>query len=583
MVAAARDAAGAETGPLPGDPPAPAPPRKGRYAGAHAVVAPAAAHPRRAPAHRRSRPSADESAKGLRAGRPAGHRNRQQLERGAELAGPPEQGCGAAGQRSAPGPESHPGRDGAADAGRDRARVQPDAAGRCPGGLPGHEPAALAGGSRRGGAGAGRTRQAGAQCQRRLADGRADAPGYGGLRRCADEDRARRGAERRRERPAAPASPGAPRGHPDRPRPGTRCRRPAGRLRPFADRRQRTRHRPADRDVRSPRNQGRICALAAVRVAQPAGAGLGRAAPQRRRDPAARRTPAAPAGRPDRAGAAQRQPAADVGPVLHRAGALAVQRDPQGSGLPAAPAAALGHRPARPGDPDPAGAHPARRLDRGRRPPGPLCRPRPGPESRHAGPGAPARRQPVVRRRHDLGPAARPVAFRCREPVCRPGDPRRRHREAAGARRTRYRPRAQDLGAASRRHAPGHRGAARQGPAGSVPHDGQPRLVEPAALRPLRRNAAADGGAGPRRRRSRNPPGDAGALPGAGRVRPSRGAAGVGPAARDGATAPGGRRAGASAGPVRRPVQPAEPQPVVRGAGAGAAGSASGGHYATGV
>ena len=167
----------------------------------------------------------------------------------------------------------------------------------------------------------------------------------------------------------------------DRVRHGTRRGRPAGPLRTILERRKRARDRPAHGDVQGARKEGRCRAFAAVRTAQPAGPGIGRPSSQRRRDPVARRAPAAAARRRDLGGAAERQSAADVGSVLYRTGAVAVQRDPQGSGRPAPATAALRHCPAGPRAADPAGTHPAGALDRRRRSAGALRRAGSGPES----------------------------------------------------------------------------------------------------------------------------------------------------------------------------------------------------------
>ena len=74
---------------------------------------------------------------------------------------------------------------------------------------------------------------------------------------------------------------------------------------------------------------------------------------------------------------------------------------------------------------------------------------------------------------------------------------------AAGAGRADARPRRQDLGAADRRHAAGHRREARPGLARAGPHHGQHRMVQPRALGPVREHAAAARHAVARRRRRR--------------------------------------------------------------------------------
>ena len=105
--------------------------------------------------------------------------------------------------------------------------------------------------------------------------------------------------------------------------------------------------------------------------------------------------------------------------------------------------------------------------------------------------GAAARR-PHARRRAVVGDAQAHRRLRQGEPVLRPRRARRGDRVAPGAGRAGAGPRRQDLGAARRRHAAGHRRAARQGADRAVPRHRRHDLVEPAAVGPVRRHAAAD-------------------------------------------------------------------------------------------
>ena len=86
-------------------------------------------------------------------------------------------------------------------------------------------------------------------------------------------------------------------------------------------------------------------------------------------------------------------------------------------------------------------------------------------------------------------------AVRADSPFAGLDDAARRHRLAPGAGRADRRPRRQDLGAAGRRHAARHRREARQGLARAGPHHRRSRMVEPAAVGPVRRHAAAHRGA----------------------------------------------------------------------------------------
>ena len=116
--------------------------------------------------------------------------------------------------------------------------------------------------------------------------------------------------------------------------------------------------------------------------------------------------------------------------------------------------------------------------------------------------GAPAPRRPRARRRAVVGQPAHARAVRPREPVLRP--------DAAGdvgiTRQLLAEPDAdlvaQDLGRARRRHADHHRRAARTGPDRARPRHRRHDLVEPAAVRPVRRHAAQDRGARRHRRRA---------------------------------------------------------------------------------
>ena len=98
---------------------------------------------------------------------------------------------------------------------------------------------------------------------------------------------------------------------------------------------------------------------------------------------------------------------------------------------------------------------------------------------------------------------AKLAPFAADSPFAGLGDPGRRHGVAPGAGRARPRPRRQDLGAARRRHAAGHRRKARQGLDRPGPHHRQCRMVEPGAVRAVRRDAAAHRGDEPGRRRRR--------------------------------------------------------------------------------
>ncbi len=99
-------------------------------------------------------------------------------------------------------------------------------------------------------------------------------------------------------------------------------------------------------------------------------------------------------------------------------------------------------------------------------------------------------------RRAVVGDAQAHRAVREGQPVLRPRRAGRSDGHAAGAGGARGGPCGEDLGAPRRRHAAGHRGAARQGPHRPLPRDRRHHLVEPAAVGPVRRHAAPGGGGG---------------------------------------------------------------------------------------
>ena len=210
-------------------------------------------------------------------------------------------------------------------------------------------------------------------------------------------------------------------------------------------------------------------------------------------DRAARRAQSPPArGDPGRARRRHR-PAAPAGGLLSRARARSLcQPDDRRSRDGAEPQ----HR--RAADPRwrRALAHRSRRhrqVDRARRRCRALCRPQSRRGRRQSGAdAAPAGRQGAGRR-DELGPALGAGRVPVQQPLPRHPDPQGRAHLPAGAGRADARPRRQDLGAADRRHAAGHRREARPGLSGADPHHGQHQLEQRGALRPVREHAAAAG------------------------------------------------------------------------------------------
>ena len=141
------------------------------------------------------------------------------------------------------------------------------------------------------------------------------------------------------------------------------------------------------------------------------------------------------------------------------------------------------------------------------------------------------------------------------QPLPRHPDPQGRAHLPAGAGRADARPRRQDLGAAGRRHAAGHRREARPGLSRADPHHGQHQLEQPGALRPVREHAAAAGDPVARRGRRRRQQG-AEAVAHARWLRPPRRAAGR-------RADPAGRRRPrpSSPSPPRRPASMATRTP----------------------
>ena len=148
-----------------------------------------------------------------------------------------------------------------------------------------------------------------------------------------------------------------------------------------------------------------------------------------------------------------------------------------------------------------------------RRDAGPLRRPAPCRGDRRPRPGPAPPRRPRARRQPHLAGAAAAGELFGRQPVRRPDGARRRPRQASGAGGAGRRPCRPHLGGARRRHAARHRGPVRQGLAGPLPRHRRYQLVEPAALRRVRRHApphhrlferrrgeAGQGAARPRRR-----------------------------------------------------------------------------------
>ena len=134
-----------------------------------------------------------------------------------------------------------------------------------------------------------------------------------------------------------------------------------------------------------------------------------------------------------------------------------------------------------------------RQVDRARRRRRALRRPQPRRRRRYAGADAAAARRPRAGRRDELGPAERARRVPGQQPVPRHPGPQGRAHPAAGAGRADARPRRQDLGAAGRRHAAGHRREARPGLPGADPHHRQHRLEQHGAVGPVREHAAAAG------------------------------------------------------------------------------------------
>ncbi len=158
-------------------------------------------------------------------------------------------------------------------------------------------------------------------------------------------------------------------------------------------------------------------------------------------------------------------------------------------------------------------------MGRGRRAAAALCRTAPRRAGRRAAAGAAAPGRPHHRRRDVVGAAGKARPLRRRKPIRRIADPGRCHGVAAGAGGARYRAGQPDLGAAGRRHPAGDRRKAgpRLDRAGA--HDGKRRVVQSGALRPVRRDAAADRGDEPWGGRGER--GDAAAAADARRVRPA--------------------------------------------------------------
>ena len=119
-----------------------------------------------------------------------------------------------------------------------------------------------------------------------------------------------------------------------------------------------------------------------------------------------------------------------------------------------------------------------RQVDRARRRGRALRRLQPGGRRRHAGADAAPARRSRAGRRHELGPAQRAGRVPAEQPLPRHPDSQGRAHLPAGAGRADARPRRQDLGAAGRRHAAGHRREARPGLPRADPHHGEHRLEQ---------------------------------------------------------------------------------------------------------
>ena len=120
----------------------------------------------------------------------------------------------------------------------------------------------------------------------------------------------------------------------------------------------------------------------------------------------------------------------------------------------------------------------------------PLRRTPPRPEAGRPDTGQASRRRPLVGRRHVLDPAGGARPLRGRLALRRDQGAGRRPDLAPGPCPAVTRPRRQDLGAARRRHAAGHRRAPRPGEARPGAHGRRYRLVESAPFGAVRRNAA---------------------------------------------------------------------------------------------
>ena len=123
---------------------------------------------------------------------------------------------------------------------------------------------------------------------------------------------------------------------------------------------------------------------------------------------------------------------------------------------------------------------------------------------RHAAAGSAARRRAHARRRAVVVDAAAARIDRGHEPVRRPRCAQGSHRQPPGARRPGdARPRRAGVGAPAGRHAARHRTQDRRGRDRALPRHRQLRLVEPAAVGPVRGDAAPHLRARNRRRRRR--------------------------------------------------------------------------------
>ena len=137
------------------------------------------------------------------------------------------------------------------------------------------------------------------------------------------------------------------------------------------------------------------------------------------------------------------------------------------------------------------GARAARQMGRRGRRAGALRGPAPCGRRRRSHSGEAAPRRAHARRLALMGAAAAAHGFLAREPVQHHAGAERRDGDASGAGRAGFRSHRPHLGDARRRHAAGHRGAARQGRDRAVPCDRRHALVRPAAVGRLRRHAQA--------------------------------------------------------------------------------------------